>query len=69
MSAFGPERTFHFDAFSLSRVKRTCPFALHISACDPKRTLTLPAMILGIIDDCDVSQGARAAKSCCAVVA
>jgi hypothetical protein len=30
----------------LSGVKRTCPFALHMSANDPKRTLATPFLVL-----------------------
>src|SRR5262245_6084486 len=42
MSAFGGKADVTFCENSLSRsllgVKRTCRFALHMSACDPKRT-------------------------------
>src|SRR5262245_28673330 len=39
MSAIGPWRTFHTSLLmSLSGVKRTCRFALQMSAFDPKRT-------------------------------
>src|SRR4029453_10059828 len=44
MSAFGGKADMTFCGNSLSRsllgAKRTCPFALHMSAYDPKRTLT-----------------------------
>jgi len=40
----GVKQTWFFCGISLSRLlweaKRTCPFALHMSAYDPKRTLT-----------------------------
>jgi len=43
MSAIGPKRTFHMSQhlMSLSGVKRTCRFALQMSAFDPKQTKTL----------------------------
>src|SRR5262245_60507750 len=41
MSAFGPKRTWRkTQSMSLLGVKRTCLFALQMSASDPKRTLT-----------------------------
>jgi hypothetical protein len=46
MSAFGPKRTIEkARLMSLSGVKRTCPFALHMSAYDPKRTFCLCAVV------------------------
>jgi len=43
MSAFGGKADMTFCENPLSRsllgAKRTCPFALHMSANDPKRTL------------------------------
>jgi hypothetical protein len=48
MSAFGGKADMTFCSNSLSRsllgVKRTCPFALHTSANDPKRT-SLPSSV------------------------
>ena len=42
---------------SLSGVKRTCPFALHMSANDPKRTLGTNPMgcLSGFADPCRAS--------------
>src|SRR5262245_41070655 len=40
MSAFGPKRSHVSHLMSLSGVKRTCRCALHMSAFDPKRTLS-----------------------------
>ena len=55
----------HFAAESqcpLSGVKRTCRLHCEMSAYDQKRTLVSVVAILGIIDDCDVSQAVRVAK-------
>ena len=42
MSAIGTKRTYRVHrTCPLSGVKRTCPFALQMSAFDPKRTLNL----------------------------
>jgi pimeloyl-ACP methyl ester carboxylesterase len=53
MSAFGgkPDMTFRGSPLlrSLLGAKRTCPFALHMSANDPKRTWTIalhPVLLL-----------------------
>jgi hypothetical protein len=40
MSAYGTKRNFLHRECPLSGVKRTCAFALHMSAYDPKRTFS-----------------------------
>jgi len=50
MSAFGGKADMtlgHMSAFAVAiGCKRTCPFALHMSANDPKRTSVAPFPVL-----------------------
>ena len=54
MSFRSPQR------MSLSGVKRTCPFALHMSASDPKRTSRLRGVQFWL-DDRSLTFGGKAA--------
>jgi len=60
--SFGSSLNRFADECLLSGVKRTCRLHCEMAACDQKRTLVSVVAILGIIDDCDVSQAVRVAK-------